>query len=132
MRAVPAKFIANDGKEFDTEIGALAHDALLVALGMEQWQFSFLYKRELKEEYKPTYKECPSCRGGGVVGGGFGDPDGPRDCSECGGRGEVIDKRPEFVEAPPIPDDLQKVMRKTWDEWWENYRRQHGPPNASP
>lgn len=128
MRVVPQKFIANDGKEFDTEMDALLHEALQRALGMQQWKFSYLFRRELRDEYKHTYKECPSCHGGGVVGGGFGDPDGPRDCPTCGGSGTVIDKRPESVEAPPIPEGLQEAMAKAWSEWWAEYHRKehHG------
>lgn len=127
MHIKPQKFVTNDYREFDTEEEAIAHEAELVRLGMEQWNFTYLYKRDLKPEYRPTYKQCPSCHGHCQVGGGFGDPDGPRDCSECGGRGDVIDKRPAFVDAPPIPESLKAAMAKTWDEWWSN----HGKDSAS-
>lgn len=127
MRIVPQKFMANDGREFETEMEALLHDHFLLMKGMEQWKFSFLYRRDLKPEYLPTYKTCGSCHGNKVVGGGFGDPDGERDCPECSGRGEVVDTRPEFVEAPPIPESLREAMMKTWDEWWTAY---HANPDS--
>lgn len=127
MRVEPAKYVADDGTKFDTEAEALAHDAEQIRLGMEQWDFTYLFRRDLKKEYHPTYKQCPSCHGGGVVGGGFGDPDGPRDCPECSGRGEVVDTRPKFVEAPPVPESLKAAMAKTWQEWWSN----HGKDSSS-
>lgn len=131
MRVVPQKFIANDGTEFDTEAKALEHEATLVKLGMQQWNFSYQFKRELRDEYKPTYKECPSCHGGGHVGGGFADPDGPRDCPTCYGAGQVIDKKPAFVEAPDIPRGLRTAMAETWNKWWADYEANHGAnPNT--
>lgn len=122
MRVIPQKFIANDGTEWLDEATCKAHEAELVRLGMEQWDFSFVYRRDLKSEFTPTYKKCPSCHGTLKVGGGFGDPDGPRDCDTCWGSGIVIDQRPKHVEAPPIPDSLNKAMTKTWADWWKNYR----------
>lgn len=132
MRVVPQKFYANDNTEWPTEEAALAHEAELIKIGMTQWQFSYLFRRDLKDEFKPTYKECDCCNGNKTIGGGFGDPDGPRDCPACWGSGTQLDKKPEFVDAPPIPEGLKTAMREAWDEWWVSYRKEYHGEDPGP
>lgn len=71
-------------------------------------------------DWKPTKKtvECESCDGKGVVGGGFKDMEGPRECSNCGGRGwhSFYPK----TKQPEIPNELIEHMRAAWIAYWES------------
>lgn len=122
MRVVPQKFVADDGTSFNSAEECAAYEDAIVKKGMIQWKFSFVFRRELKDQYKPTTTGCPSCGGAKVVGGGFGDPDGPTDCPRCFGTGYITNYNPDVVQAPPIPPGLDEAMTKAWNEWWASYK----------
>lgn len=69
-------------------------------------------------DWKPKMheEECTSCSGRGVVGGGLGDLDGPRQCTACYGRGTIT--KPPTSKKPDIPKDLVEHMRRAWWDYW--------------
>lgn len=72
------------------------------------------WKLRVRFDWEPKYKtvECPTCHGQGKVGGGFKSLDGPEQCKDCFGRGN-IEQYPK-TPTPEIPLDAREYMRRAW------------------
>jgi RecJ-like exonuclease len=108
---------ALDGRAFISAAECEAYEAGIKKKQTEQYKLSYVFKIELRQEFKPKYRKCEHCRGEGKVNSNHGDP---TPCDRCFGTGSALDYSGshELVNPPEIPSVLKERLAKVWDEYW--------------